>query len=109
MLSRHAVGAKVEIRRLSYFFFLKLLTYAKINVIPQKTKHVGTLWKLRIVAETLCGIFLHSEMLQAYDICFDIVVRRLTTGIVSEKCVVMRFRRCANVIECTYINLDSIV
>jgi len=36
-------------------------------------------------------------------------MRRLTTGIRSEKCVVTRFRRCANVIECTYTNLDSIV
>ena len=34
-------------------------------------------------------------------------VRRLTTGIRPEKCVVRRFRRCANVIECTYTNLDS--
>jgi len=34
--------------------------------------------------------------------------RRLTTGIRSEKCVVRRFSRCANVIECTYRNLDSI-
>ena len=32
---------------------------------------------------------------------------RLTTGIPSEKCVVWRFPR-ANVIECTYTNLDSI-
>ena len=31
-------------------------------------------------------------------------MRRLTTGIRSEKCVVRRFRRCANVIECTYTN-----
>ena len=29
-------------------------------------------------------------------------IRRLTAGIRSEKCVVRRFRRCANVIECTY-------
>jgi hypothetical protein len=35
-------------------------------------------------------------------------LRRLSTGIRSEKCVVRRFRRCANVIECTYTNLDSI-
>jgi len=35
-------------------------------------------------------------------------MRRLTTGIGSEKCVVKRFRRCSNVLECTYINLDSI-
>jgi len=35
-------------------------------------------------------------------------MRRLTTGIHSEKCVVRRFHCCANVIECTYTNLDSI-
>jgi hypothetical protein len=34
-------------------------------------------------------------------------MRRLTTGTRSEKCVVRRFGRCANVIECTYTNLDS--
>jgi hypothetical protein len=37
------------------------------------------------------------------------VIRRLTTGIRSEKCVVRRFRRFANVIERTYTNLDSTV
>jgi len=36
-------------------------------------------------------------------------IRRLTSGICSQKCVVRRFRRCANVIECTYTNLDSTV
>ena len=36
-------------------------------------------------------------------------MRRLMTKIRSEKCVVRRFRLCANVIECTYINLDSTV
>ena len=35
-------------------------------------------------------------------------MRRLTTGIRSEKCVVRWFRRCANVLDCTYTNLDSI-
>jgi hypothetical protein len=30
----------------------------------------------------------------------DTSMRRLTTGIRSEKLVVRRFRRCANVIEC---------
>ena len=34
---------------------------------------------------------------------------RLTTGIRSEECVVRRFRRCANVIQCTYTNPDSTV
>ena len=37
-----------------------------------------------------------------------LVMRRLTTGIRSDKCVVERFRRRANVTECTYTNLDSI-
>ena len=41
-------------------------------------------------------LYLHTDM------------RHLTTGIRSEKCVVRRFRRRANVIECTYTNLDSI-
>jgi hypothetical protein len=36
-------------------------------------------------------------------------IRHLTTGICSEKCVVRRFRRCTNVIQCTYTNLDSTV
>jgi hypothetical protein len=36
------------------------------------------------------------------------VMRRLTTGLRSKKCVIRRFRHCANVIECTYTNLDSI-
>ena len=35
-------------------------------------------------------------------------MRRLTMGMHSEKCVVRRFRHCVNVIECIYINLDSI-
>jgi hypothetical protein len=38
----------------------------------------------------------------------DTDMRRLTTRIRSEKCVVRRVRRCANVIECTYTHLDSI-
>jgi hypothetical protein len=35
-------------------------------------------------------------------------MRRLTTGLRSEKCVVRRFRRCANFIEGTYTDLDSL-
>jgi hypothetical protein len=38
----------------------------------------------------------------------SIVMRRLTTGIRSEKCVIRRFRRRPIVIECTYTNVDSI-
>ena len=36
-------------------------------------------------------------------------MRRLTMGVHSDKCVLRRFRRFANVIDCTYTNLDSIV
>jgi len=36
-------------------------------------------------------------------------MRRLTAGIPSDKCVVRRFLRYANVIECTYTNLYSTV
>jgi len=35
-------------------------------------------------------------------------MRRLTTRMRSEKYVVRRFRRCANVRECIYTNLHSI-
>jgi len=34
-------------------------------------------------------------------------MRRLTTGIRSEKCVVGRFRRYVNVTKCIYTDLDS--
>jgi len=37
-----------------------------------------------------------------------VVMRRLTTGIGSEKCAVGRFRRCAIITECTYTTLDNI-
>jgi len=35
-------------------------------------------------------------------------MRRLTTGIRSDECVVWLFRRGANVTDCTYTNLDCI-
>jgi hypothetical protein len=44
-----------------------------------------------------------QNMLQVYTA--TTVIRRLTAGTRSER----RFRRCANVIECTYTNLDSSV
>jgi len=39
----------------------------------------------------------------------DTDMRRVTTGVRSEKCVVRRCRRSANVIQCTYTNPDSTV
>jgi len=38
----------------------------------------------------------------------SIDMRRLTTGVRSEYCVDRQFRRCENVIQCPYTNLDSI-
>jgi hypothetical protein len=38
----------------------------------------------------------------------DTDMRRLSTGIRSEKCVFRRFRLCAKIIECAYTNVDSI-
>ena len=35
------------------------------------------------------------------------VMHHLTTGISSEKCIVRQFCCCANVIECTYTNLET--
>ena len=49
-----------------------------------------------------------SENVISIHLAQNVVMRRLTTGIRSEKCVVRRFRRRANVIECTYTNLDII-
>ena len=61
----------------------------------------------------LRAYWLHVLVMMCYGVVSVCVVsctvmRRLTTGIRSEKYVVRRFRRCANVIECTYTNLDSI-
>ena len=53
---------------------------------------------------------MQSPPFVAFILSADIVytvMHRLTTGIGSEKCVVRRFRRCANVIECTHTNQDS--
>ena len=53
---------------------------------------------------------LHGVKAQKTSVCVNRVtdMRRITTGVLSEKCVVRRFRRCVNVMECTYTNLDSI-
>ena len=58
-----------------------------------------------LVKETFTS---HSKHVGGHCIYNYTLMRRLTTGIRSEKCVAKRFRRCANVIVCTYTNLDSI-
>jgi len=45
--------------------------------------------------------------LELWNLVPSTVMCRLTTGICSEKCVIRRIRRCANVIESTYINLET--
>jgi len=52
------------------------------------------LWRMEKIACLLC--FPSTDL------------RRLTTGVRSEKSVFRRLRRCANVIECTYTNLESV-
>jgi hypothetical protein len=53
-------------------------------------------------------------VLTLYIPCIILIIsytdlRRLTTEIRSERCVVRRFRRCTNVIECACTNLDGTV
>jgi hypothetical protein len=77
---------------------------------------------IRISIDACCGVHLFCVLLK-FDILYWRVIwifqwhyvdragqsslsrtdiRRLTTGIRFEKCVVRRFRRCANVIECNF-------
>jgi hypothetical protein len=54
---------------------------------------------MEVISSRICWwacLNIMKEFLDQYT-----VVHRLTTGIRSEKCVVRRFRRCANVVECT--------
>jgi len=57
-----------------------------------------------VISELFFAIFHQKIALIGF---LNTATRRLTTAIRSEKCVVTRIRRCANVIECTYANLDS--
>ena len=50
---------------------------------------------------------LHNRRASHYGTNLKTVMRCLTTGIRSEKCVVKRLRHCANVTECTYTNLET--
>ena len=57
-----------------------------------------------VLALVTTFIMIQYEILQIQEPTVTVC----TTGIRSEKCVVRRFRRCANVAECTYTNLDGI-
>ena len=49
-----------------------------------------------------------GNILHMFSLWKSTFMRRLTIGLRSKKCAVRLFRHCANVIECTYTNLDSI-
>jgi len=84
---------------------------------------LGLMWKIMIrfcvhsetgpqfgaYVKNLLAVFRPASVEHTRDALFSTATRRLTTGIRSEKRVVRRVRRCANVIECTYTNLDSTV
>ena len=53
------------------------------------------------------GVYCAVRAESLYETYTD--VRRLTTGLCPEECVVRRFCHRANVIECTHTNLDSTV
>ena len=55
-----------------------------------------------------CLLFLKPHGRNIHEIRQYIDMLRLATGIRHEKRVVRRFRRCANAMQCTYTNLDSI-
>ena len=83
--------------------FVRLYVRCLSNLLSRLTPLCTPLWR----AENIC-LQLSVDMTEGYCWFSGTDMCRLATGILSEKCVVRRFRRCANVIECTYTNLDSI-
>jgi len=82
-----------HVEPISGTYFEKLTVSQLLKVLPL---HVNSIF-------TLSSLLTYSKALACTD------MRRLTTGIHSEKCVVRQFPRCANVIQCTYTNPDSTV
>jgi len=58
---------------------------------------------------TACNFGMETFRMPVLIKLYDNPYHETVLQICSEKCVVRRFRRCANVIECTYTNLDSTV
>jgi hypothetical protein len=56
---------------------------------------------------TCTDMYINMQEMYLQQYATFTVMCHLTTGIHSQKCVVRQFRHCANVIECTYTNLDS--
>ena len=61
-----------------------------------------------LLPNILHQVFVLGLVKETILLIFITVMRRLTTGIRSRKCVVGLFRRCANVTERTYTNPDNI-
>ena len=70
--------------------------------------HLFSLYLLRSVSDEEGEDAVKIQLQQRYKLISSTVMRRLTTGIRSEKYVVRRFRCYTHVIECTYTNPDSI-
>jgi hypothetical protein len=56
---------------------------------------------MHFVYQILSHVFFCSTNLRHAVMC------RLTTRLLSEKCIVRQFRCCANIIYCAYTNLDT--
>jgi hypothetical protein len=81
-----------------HFQQMPLITYACFPV--GREEYIRMLHKHQPFVE--CAVII-TDLCPAYT-----DMRRLTTGIHSEKCVGRRFHRFANAIECTYTYLDIV-
>jgi hypothetical protein len=84
--------------------------YVMLEVYTMTKIHINSIRNVQLVLQvvTLTHIYPYTSRRSPGDRIKITDARRLTTGIRSEKCVVRRFRPCANVMEFTYTNLDSI-
>ena len=69
---------------------------------------VTWVYELRMVV--FCDVMLRHRVIDSWHFegLWHTVMRRLTAGIRSEKCIIRWFCRRVNVIECNHTNLDSI-
>jgi len=89
------------------YFNIILLYIPRYSKWPLSLRFLHQTLYAPLLSPHTCYIFRPSHSFR-FDIPNNTVIPRLTTWIRSKKCVVRRLRRCANVIECTYTNLDSI-
>ena len=102
--------------RNSHGSHLRLLGITELGACSLLSRHAVTEYCAVLSTDDSNFFLLPSILCRSYIISltqytvqpFKTDMRHLTTGILSKKCVVRRFRRCANVTECTYTNLDCI-